>query len=156
MSRYAITLVAAALGAALCCTSCRRQADDGADPKVTALGSAEVTAQLVEIRDTFPPNNLYDYVYILKYAVLEVHRGRIDGKTILVGQYNPLKPRAQAADARSGEIGGNLKKFAAGDIHRMALDTPLDDYYMGPIINKYHGQDDSPLYWAVWTNQVIQ
>lgn len=95
MSRYAITLVAAALGAALCCTSCRRQADDGADPKVTALGSAEVTAQLVEIRDTFPPNNLYDYVYILKYAVLEVHRGRIDGKTILVGQYNPLKPRAQ-------------------------------------------------------------
>ena len=140
----------------LFCTSCRKQTDDGADPKVTTLGSAEVTAQLVEIRDTFPPNNLYDYVYILKYAVVDVHRGKIDGKTILVGQYNPLKPRAQAADARSGEIGGNLKKFAAGDIHRMALETPLDDYYMGPIINKYHGQDDSPLHWAVWTNKVSQ
>jgi len=75
---------------------------------------------------------------------------------ILVGHYNPLKPRAKAADARSGEIGGNLKKFTAGNIHRMALEVPLDDYYMGPIINKYHGEDKSPLYWAVWTNRVVR
>jgi hypothetical protein len=139
-----------------CCGSCRQQKDTGTDAKVTTLGSVEVTAQLVEIRGTFPPNNLYDYVYVLKYRVLETHRGKVDGDTILVGQYNPLKPRAQAADAKSGEIGGTLKKFVAGDVHRMALEIPLDDYYMGPMINKYHGEDKSPLYWAVWTNKVVR
>ncbi len=149
-------LVVSALTLLLCCPSCRKQTDGGADAKVTTLGSTEVTAQLVEIRDTFPPNNLYDYVYILRYRVLETHRGKADGETILVGHYNPLKPRTQAADARVKEIGGTLKSFAAGDVHRMALETPLDDYYMGPIINKYHGQDTSPLYWAVWTNKVVR
>ena len=134
--------------------SCRKKVQDGADPKVTTLGSVEVTAKLEEIRETFPPNNLYDYVYVLKYRVLNTHRGKVEGDTILVGQYNPLKSRTEAADARSGAIGGNVKKFAVGDIHRMALETPLDDYYMGPIINKYHDEDKSPLYWAIWTNQV--
>lgn len=140
----------------LVCVSCSKKVEDGADAKVTKSGSTEVTAQLVEIRDTFPPNNLYDYVYILKYRVLATHRGKVDGETILVGHYNPLKSRAEAADAKSGEIGGNVKKFAAGDIHRLALETPLDDFYMGPIINKYHGEDKSPLYWAVWTNRVVR
>jgi hypothetical protein len=140
------------LGAA----SCGKQVDTGADPKVTTLGSVEVTAKLEEVRGAFPPNNLYDYVYVLKYRILETHRGKIDGETILVGQYNPLKPRAEAADARSGAIGGTARKFSPGDIHRLALETPLDDFYMGPIINKYHGEDNSPLYWAVWTNKVVR
>jgi hypothetical protein len=149
-------MIAGALLLMICGPSCHQQKDSGADAKVTTLGSVEVTAQLVEIRGTFPPNDLYDYVYVLKYRVLETHRGKVNGETILVGQYNPLKPRAQAADARSGKIGGNVKKFTAGDVQRMALEVPLDDYYMGPIINKYHGEDKSPLYWAVWTNRVVR
>jgi len=156
MSRSNRTMVVGVLLLVSCCVSCRQQKDTGADTKVTTLGSVEVTAQLVEIRGTFPPNDLYDYVYVLKYHVLETHRGKVDGETILVGHYNPLKPRAQAADAKSGEIGGNVKRFAAGDIHRMALETPLDDHYMGPMINKYHGEDNSPLHWAVWTNRVVR
>ncbi len=156
MARSDRAVIAGALLLMMCCPACRQKKDPGTDAKVTKLGSVEVTAQLVEIRGTFPPNDLYDYVYILKYRVLETHRGKVDGDTVLVAQYNPLKPREQAADARSGEIGGNLKKFAAGEVHRMALETPLDDYYMGPIINKYHGEDNSPLYWAVWTNRVVR
>ncbi len=158
MSIFKTALAAGLTSLVICCPSCRRQTDNGADPKVTTLGSVEVTAQLVEIRDSFPPNNLsdYDYAYILRYRVLETHRGKVAGDTILVGQYNPLKPRAEAADARVKDIGGNVRKFAVGDIHRMALEVPIDDYYMGPIINKYHGQDNSPLYWAVWTNKVAK
>jgi hypothetical protein len=139
-----------------CCCACSRKTTDGVDPKVTTLGSIEATGRLVEILGTFPPNDLYDYVYILKYKVLETHRGKVDGESILVGQYNPLKPRAKAADARAEGIGGDLKTFKAGDIHRMALDVPLDDHYMGPIINKYHGKTTGPLYWAIWTNRVIR
>lgn len=128
---------------------------DGADPKVTGLGSIEVTAKLVEILGEFPPNDLYDYAYVLKYEVMQTHRGEAP-KIIYVGQYNPLKPRAEAADARSGEIGGNVTAFRAGDVHRMALEVPIDDYCMVGIINKYAEHVQDPIYWAVWTNRVVQ
>jgi len=155
MSAHRKLLIGGVFLLVICSASCSRK-DDGADAKTGALGSTEVTARLEEIRGTFPPNDLYDYVYILKYRVLETHRGKIDGDTILVAQYNPLKPRAQAADARSGEIGGNVRKFVAGDIHRMALEVPLADFYMGPIINPYPGESAGPLHWAVWTNRVVR
>ena len=146
--------------AALALASCGEQADDGADPKVTTLGTIEVTAQLTEIvfyKDgKLPANDLYDYVYILRYRVLEAHRGKVEADVIYVGQYNPLKPRAEAADVRAEGIGGNLTRFRVSDVHRMALEVPLDDYYMGPIINKYHGKATGPLYWAVWTNRVVR
>lgn len=156
MNKFAKGLMLAGLIPLTCCLACRQKPDDGADAKITTAGSVEVTAKLEEIRGTFPSNHLYDYVYVLKYRVLDTHRGKVDGETILVGQYNPLKPRAEAADARSGPIGGNVKKFAAGDLHRLALEVPLDEHYMGPIINKYHGEDPSPLYWGVWTNRVVR
>ncbi len=130
------------------------KAADGAGEEVTTLGSAEVTAKLVEILGTFPPNDLYDYVYVLKYDVQETHRGEVKGKTIFVGHYNPLKARDKAADARVEGIGGDLKRFKAGDVHRMALAEGLDEHYMGPIINKYAGKIDGPIYWAIWTNRV--
>ncbi len=147
-------------------TSCSKQAaggndakTDGADDKVTTLGSVEVTAKLTEIiphndEVTFPANDLYDYVYVFKYEVQEVHRGEDVSETVYVGQYNPLKPRADAADARAEGIGGDLKAFKAGDVHRMALEVPIDEHYMGPIINKYFGKTKGPIYWAVWTNRV--
>lgn len=136
--------------------SCGPKTDAGTDAHVTTRGSVEVTAQLIEIRGEFPPNNLYDYVYVLKYKVLEIHRGQVEGETLLVGQYNPLKPRAEAADPKAKGIGGNLRRFKAGECHRLALEVPLDDYYMGPMINKYHGESAGAIYWAVWTNRVVR
>ncbi len=156
MSRSGRIRILGSLVLMLCSLSCSKKTDNGADAKVTTVGSVEVTAKLEEIRGTFPPNDLYDYAYVLRYRVLETHRGKIEGETVLVAQYNPLKPRSEAADAKSGEIGGNVKKLVAGDIHRLALATPLDDFYMGPMINKYHGEDKSSLYWAVWTNRVVR
>ncbi|HOJ60721.1 MAG TPA: hypothetical protein PK878_10585 [bacterium] len=141
---------------ALVIHACGPGTDTGEDPQVTTLGSVEVTAQLEEIPSELPDIPLYDYAYVFKYKVLQVHRGKVDGDTIYVGQYNPLKPRSQVADARSGRIGGNLKQFKSGDIHRMALEAPIDDYYMGGIINKYFEQNPPLIYWAVWTNRVIQ
>ncbi|MBN1344467.1 MAG: hypothetical protein JXQ73_17390 [Phycisphaerae bacterium] len=157
------TIVGLVLAATGCGGCSKAKTDDGADPKVTTLGSIEVTAELSEVvpyddRVTFPPNDNYDYVYIFKYRVLRTHRGKVDGETIYVGQYNPLKARSEAADARAEGIGGSVKRFKAGDVHRLALEVPLDDHYMGGIVNKYHGKIDpkTPLYWAVWTNQVVR
>lgn len=152
MKHIAVWGLAAALVALV---GCGAPKTDGADLQVTTEGSIEVTARLADIRGEFPPNDLYDYAYVMRYEVLQTHRGEAPA-TILVGQYNPLKPRASAADARSGEIGGDVTRFRQGDIHRLALEVPIDDYCMVGIINKYAEESQEPIYWAVWTNRVVQ
>lgn len=149
--RASPALLFLALLVALLAYSWRKEPDTGEDPQVTSLGSVEVTARLVEIRGEFPPNDLYDYAYVLKYHVLKAHRGNVDGDDIFVAQYNPLKPRSKAQDEFSGTVGGNLVRFWAGDCHRMALEAPLQDHYMGGILDEYHRRK-GVRYWAVWTN----
>jgi hypothetical protein len=145
------------------CSSCSSKPPVPAGPppsKTAALpleGSIVVTAQLVEIPDgAIFKRDLYDYATVLKYRVLKVERGKVDAETIYVGHYNPFKPRAAAADQRVSKIGGDLQKFRAGQVHRMALEVPLDDHYMGGLVNKYFGQETGPLYWAVATNLVSE
>jgi hypothetical protein len=123
------------------------------DRKLNALGTVEVTARLVEIPEgAIFKRELYDYVTILKYQVLKVHRGEVKRVFIYVGQYNPFKPRAEAADRHVTDIGGSVRQFQSGHVHRMALDVPIDDFYMGGIINKYFGQETGPIYFARWTD----
>jgi len=140
------------------CLSCHKDgafSATGEDPNVKTMGSIEVTAKLVEIPDgAIFKRELYNYTTILKYEVLRVHRGSLDAHTIYVGHYNPFKPRNEAADKLVKGIGGTLEIFRASQIHRMALEVPIDDYFMGGIINKYFGKSDDPIYWAVWTNSV--
>jgi len=140
----------------LSAASCAKKADTGADDKVTTLGSVEVTAQLEEIPGEVRNDPLYDYAHVMKYKVLQVHRGKVDKDTLYVGHYNPAKSRDAVADARVRQIGGNLRQFRVGDVHRMALEVPIDDYYMGGIINKYFGEVNEPIYWAVWTNRAAK
>jgi len=123
------------------------------DPHLASLGSIEVTARLMEIPEgAIFKRDLYDYATILRYEVQQVHRGNLTNHTIFVAHYDPWKSRSEAADKRVKTIGGNLRQFRSGDSHRMALEVPLDDYFMGGIINKYFGQETGPLYWAVWTD----
>jgi hypothetical protein len=145
-----------ALGAALLLAACGQKAGtSGADAQVTTRGSVEVTARLVEIPEgAIFQRDLYDYGTILKYEVVESHRGPLaKGATIYVGHYNPWKPRAEAADKRVKDIGGNLRAFRAGALHRMALESPMDDHFMGGIVDKYFGKREGAAHWAVWTNE---
>jgi len=144
--------VATALLAALALlpVSCSR--DDGGDAQVTARGRFEVAARLLEVPDKFPATPLYHYAYVLKYEVLKVFRGQIGGKVIYVAHYDPCRPRSGAADSFVRDVGGRLGAFRAGDVHRMALEAPVDEHYMGGIINPYFAERPSPIYWAVWTN----
>ncbi len=136
--------------------SCAKKAETGEDPNVTTLGSIEVTAQLVEIPGKVRDDPLYDYAHVMKYRLLQVHRGEVNKETIYIGHYNPAKRRDKAADARVPVIGGNVTYFRVGDIHRMALEVPIDNYFMGGIINKYFGEVNDPVYWAIWTNRVVK
>lgn len=141
---------------ALCLVSCGAQPDTGEDANVTALGRIEVTAELLDFPGELVNKPLYDYTFIFKYKVRTVHRGDLPSDTIYVGQYNPLKPRKSVADARVEDVGGNLGRFRAGDLHRIALEAPIDDFYMGGIINRYFDEKPDPIYWAVWTNRVVK
>ena len=151
-----ICMIAALLAVTFVCLSCSGKSTgsaSGEDPKVTTLGTIEVTARLVEIpQGAIFKKDLYNYATILKYQVIKVHRGQVNGDTIYVGHYNPWKPRGEAVDDNAKGIGGNLKQFQNGQVHRMALEPSIDDFYMGGIINKYFDQKPDPIYWAVWTN----
>ena len=138
-------------------TSCGKRPDNSRvgtpDPHLTTNGTVEVTAKLEEIpAGAIFKRDLYDYATILKYHVVKVHRGTVDGDTLYVGQYNPWKPRAEAADKRAPNIGGNLRQFQAGQSQHLALEVPIEDHFMGGIVNKYFGQTTNALYWAVWTD----
>jgi hypothetical protein len=146
-------LLAVGLMAAACAR--RREGAASPDPNLAKRGSIEVTARLVEIPEgAIFQRELYNYATVLKYQVLEVHRGNVKGQTIYVGHYNPAKPRSEVADRRVQDVGGNLKSFRAGQVHRMALEGSMFDHFTGGILNKYSGEDTDPIYWAVWTNLV--
>jgi hypothetical protein len=139
------------LAAGLIAAACARK--EGLDPQLANRGDIEVTAKLLEIPDrAIFDRPLYNYATVLKYQVLEVHRGRVRGEIIYVGHYNPAKPRSEVADKRVPEVGGSLKSFRAGEVHRMALEGSMVDHFAGGILNKYSEEDTDPIYWAVWTD----
>jgi hypothetical protein len=143
------------LSAAGCGDGNRSAGGPGADPELAKRGTIEVTAKLVEIPEkAIFQRDQYDYATVLKYQVVEVHRGKVRGQTIYVGHYNPAKPRSEAADKKLPDIGGDLKSFRAGQVHRMALDGSMLDQFHGGVLNKYDQEDTDPIYWAVWTNLV--
>jgi hypothetical protein len=151
------------LAAALLAVGCAQGGGDtggpGSDPELSKRGDVEVTAKLVEIpKDSIFKRDLYDYANVFKYEVLQVHRGKVKGSIIYVGHYNPFKPRSEAADQRVSDMGGDLKSFRAGQVHRMALDGGMLDSgkFTGGILNKYSEEDVDPIYWAVWTNLVSE
>ena len=142
---------------ALLATGCVQQPTSTAtslvDPQLAAHGTIELTARLMEVPDgSIFKRDLYDYATILKYQVLKVHRGEVKEDVIYVGHYNPWKPRNEAKDRRVTNIGGNLRQFQAGQTHRMALEEPIEDFFMGGIVDKYFGKKTDMPYWAVWTN----
>jgi hypothetical protein len=124
------------------------------NPRLATNGTVEVTARLVEVPEgAIFKRDLYDYATVLRYKVLKIHRGDVKGEFLCVGHYDPWKPRSEAADKRVKNIGGNVTRFEAGQVHRMALEVPIEDHFMGGIVNKYFGQDLGPVYWAVWTDR---
>lgn len=127
--------------------------ESATNPALATNGTVEVTARLVEIPEgAIFKRDLYDYATVLKYRVVKIHRGQPEGETLYIGHYNPWKPRAEAADQRVPRVGGNVRQFQAGQVHRLALDAPIEDHFMGGIVNKYFGQVTNPIYWAIWTD----
>lgn len=115
-------------------------------------GSSVVVAKLLEIPGEFPPNELYNYAYIMKYQVEQVVEGKPLQGEILVGHYNPRFARGEIQDDQKDMVGGNLKSFRVGDKHYLVLNS-LDEVWQGAIEDEYY-RDTSPRYWASWVDKL--
>ena len=106
-----------------------------------------VEGKLSEIPGKMPPNDLYNYVYVLKYKVTKVVEGKFDGKEILVGVYNPLIARGQVKDKMADKSKGDVRAFKVGDKHTLKL-MKLEGNYDGAVEDEYF-DDESERYLAV-------
>ena len=156
------TLILAVLPLALLTSGCKEKSAPGssgsggtagfsipAQPPVP--GDLVVTAELVDIAGQFPPNDLYNYAYVMKYRVIQVVQGTYADSVILVGQYNPRLAREEIKDEQDANVGGNVKSFQGGDVHYLVLKA-MDGFFTGAVEENYFA-DKRPRYWALWTDK---
>jgi hypothetical protein len=118
-----------------------------------AEGSAlEVTAKLVEIPSKPPPDDLYDYAYVMRY---QVEGGPLDKQFLLVAHYRPLQPRSKIKDKMKSQVGGKLRSFNQGDVHKLRLSPDLKEIWKGALVDEYASTDRKSIrYWCLQADPV--
>ena len=107
----------------------------------------EVTAKLVEIPSKLPPDDLYDYAYVMRY---QVQGGPMDKQFLLVAHYKPLQPRSKIKDKMKGQVGGKLRSFTTGEVHKLKLNPDLKSVWKGALVDEYASTDrKSTRYWCL-------
>jgi hypothetical protein len=118
-----------------------------AAPVAHAAEPLTVTAKLVEIPAKFPPDDLYDYAFVMRY---EVVGGPMDKQSILVAHYKPRQPRSKIKPPMKAHVGGKLRSFVQGDVHKLKLDPALKTIFTGALIDEFAATDrKSPRYWCL-------
>jgi len=106
-----------------------------------------VTAKLVEIPSKMPPDDLYDYAYVMRY---QVQGGPMDKQFLLVAHYKPLVPRSKIKDKMKAQVGGKLRSFNQGDSHKLKLAADLKSIWKGPLVDEYAATDHKSIrYWCL-------
>ena len=107
----------------------------------------EVTAKLLEIPSKMPPDDLYDYAYVMRYEVIG---GPLDKREILVAHYKPLLPRSKIKDKMKAQVGGKLRSFNQGDVHKLKLAVDLKAIWKGALVDEYAATDHKSVrYWCL-------
>jgi len=106
-----------------------------------SMDTLVILARLTEIPGAFPPNDLYNYVYIMKYRVIKVLKGAYKKQEILVGHYNPLIPRCQIKDRMRALAAGDIVKFEKGVRQRLVLVTPIERVWKDAVEDEYPDSD---------------
>jgi hypothetical protein len=107
----------------------------GAEPAGEAV---VVTAKLTEIPSKFPPDDLYDYAYVMRY---EVQGGPMDKQSIFVAHYKPRQPRAKIKDKMKEHVKGKLRSFSQGDVHKLKLEPNLKKVWTGALVDEFAATD---------------
>ena len=118
-----------------------------ASPAAAASPTIEVTAKLVEIPSKLPPDDLYDYAYVMRY---QVQGGPLDKQFLLIAHYKPLQPRSKIKDKMKSQVGGKLRSFNQGDVHKLKLSADLKEIWKGALVDEYSATDHkSTRYWCL-------
>jgi hypothetical protein len=117
-----------------------------AAPAKAKTDTLVIIGRIIEIPGKFPPNDLYNYVYIMKYRVVKVVKGAYEGKEILVGEYNPLIPRSQIKDKMDKFVDGDVQKFEIGAKHKLVLLSPIGSVWTEAIEDEYFDSDMQKYY----------
>jgi hypothetical protein len=112
------------------------RADAGAAAPTAAPIS--VTAKLVEIPTKLPPDDLYDYAYVMRYQVIG---GPMDKQSILVAHYKPRQPRAAIKDQMKKYVYGKVRSFHLGDVHKLQLAPNLKAIWQGALVDEFAATD---------------
>ena len=111
-------------------------------------GKFEVTAKLVKIQGKFPPDELYDYAFVMQYKVQK--GGKLEGQTIYVAHYKPRQARAKIKDKMKKYVGGKLKRFKEGALHKLVLAPKLKKIWRGALVDEFFATDrKSKRYWCL-------
>ena len=106
-----------------------------------------VTAKLVEIPSKPPPDDLYDYAFVMRYEVIG---GPLDKSILLVAHYKPLQPRSKIKGKMKEFVGGKLRSFTQGDTHKMKLSPDLKKIWKGALIDDFSATDRKSIrYWCL-------
>jgi hypothetical protein len=106
-----------------------------------------VTAKLVEIPTAFPPDDLYDYAYVMRY---QVTGGPLDKQMILVAHYKPRQARSKIKDKMQPFVHGKVRSFSAGDVHKLKLTPDLKKVWTGALVDEFSATDrKSVRYWCL-------
>ena len=106
-----------------------------------------VTAKLVEIPSKFPPDDLYDYAYVMRYEVIG---GPLDKSSIFVAHYKPRQARSKIKDKMKDFVAGKLRSFTVGDVHKMKLAPDLKKIWKGPLVDDFAATDHKSIrYWCL-------
>jgi hypothetical protein len=106
-----------------------------------------VTAKLVEIPSTPPPDDLYDYAYVMRYQVIG---GPMDKQQIYVAHYKPRVPRSKISGPMKAHVGGKLRSFTQGDVHKLKLTPDLKAVWKGALVDEFSATDRKSIrYWCL-------
>jgi hypothetical protein len=115
-----------------------------ADPPAAPM---VVTAKLAEIPSKFPPDDLYDYAYVMRYQVVG---GPNDGQSLLVAHYKPRQMRTKIKDKMKPYVGGKVRSFSVGDVHRLKLSPDLKKIWSGALVDEFAATDRKTVrYWCL-------
>lgn len=112
-----------------------------------ASAPLELSAKLVEIPSKLPPDDLYDYAYVMRY---QAQGGPLDKQFLLIAHYKPLQPRSKIKDKMKSHVGGKLRSFNQGDVHRLTLSPDLKAIWKGALLDEYSATDHKSIrYWCL-------
>ena len=135
------TAIAMALTACVWCAARAATAEQPPGhpgPPAEQAAPIDLTAKLLEIPTKFPPDDLYDYAYVMRYQVMG---GAMDGQSILVAHYKPRQARGAIKDQMKKYVSGKVRSFHVGDVHKLRLAPNLKAVWKGALVDEFAATD---------------